>query len=181
MAPTKLRQSRMEVERRFCLPTRTDPGITWPVKARKWFWNIAIKTEVLFIAFFSICGQSTLRGMEPTQSGPATGGITKEEFLHRRHARHALYMISATCCILPAAHLTTTLLNLLQRGDKTCGNPCPICRDRNIIIHYQVTCVFHLYTHCFIPRVLFKPFICGIYIKRNISNWGHEPVILGKK
>ncbi|XP_062384892.1 28S ribosomal protein S18b, mitochondrial isoform X2 [Sardina pilchardus] len=23
------------------------------------------------------------------------------------------------------------------RGDKTCGNPCPICRDPNVIIHYQ--------------------------------------------
>ncbi|CAB1350879.1 unnamed protein product [Coregonus sp. 'balchen'] len=23
------------------------------------------------------------------------------------------------------------------RGDKICGNPCPICRDTNIIIHYQ--------------------------------------------
>ncbi|XP_061687797.1 28S ribosomal protein S18b, mitochondrial isoform X1 [Syngnathoides biaculeatus] len=23
------------------------------------------------------------------------------------------------------------------RGDKICGNPCPICRDSNIIIHYQ--------------------------------------------
>lgn len=23
------------------------------------------------------------------------------------------------------------------RGDKICGNPCPICRDPNIIIHYQ--------------------------------------------
>ncbi|XP_042362020.1 28S ribosomal protein S18b, mitochondrial [Plectropomus leopardus] len=23
------------------------------------------------------------------------------------------------------------------RGDKICGNPCPICRDSNVIIHYQ--------------------------------------------
>ncbi|KAM9737518.1 small ribosomal subunit protein mS40 [Menidia menidia] len=23
------------------------------------------------------------------------------------------------------------------RGDKTCGNPCPICRDPNIIVHHQ--------------------------------------------
>ncbi|XP_071775248.1 small ribosomal subunit protein mS40 [Centroberyx gerrardi] len=23
------------------------------------------------------------------------------------------------------------------RGDKICGNPCPICRDPNVIIHYQ--------------------------------------------
>ncbi|GAA6068747.1 28S ribosomal protein S18b, mitochondrial, partial [Tachysurus ichikawai] len=23
------------------------------------------------------------------------------------------------------------------RGEKICGNPCPICRDPNIIIHYQ--------------------------------------------
>ncbi|KAL7382405.1 hypothetical protein ABVT39_021669 [Epinephelus coioides] len=23
------------------------------------------------------------------------------------------------------------------RGDKICGNPCPVCRDPNIIIHYQ--------------------------------------------
>ncbi|KAF7686177.1 28S ribosomal protein S18b, mitochondrial [Silurus meridionalis] len=23
------------------------------------------------------------------------------------------------------------------RGEKICGNPCPICRDQNIIIHYQ--------------------------------------------
>ncbi|XP_056876595.1 28S ribosomal protein S18b, mitochondrial [Takifugu flavidus] len=23
------------------------------------------------------------------------------------------------------------------RGDKICGNPCPICRDRNIVIHHQ--------------------------------------------
>ncbi|XP_040909789.1 28S ribosomal protein S18b, mitochondrial [Toxotes jaculatrix] len=23
------------------------------------------------------------------------------------------------------------------RGDKICGNPCPICRDQNIIIHHQ--------------------------------------------
>uniref|UniRef100_A0A4W5PXW5 Small ribosomal subunit protein mS40 n=1 Tax=Hucho hucho TaxID=62062 RepID=A0A4W5PXW5_9TELE len=23
------------------------------------------------------------------------------------------------------------------RGDKKCGNPCPICRDSNVIIHYQ--------------------------------------------
>ncbi|XP_028820389.1 small ribosomal subunit protein mS40 isoform X2 [Denticeps clupeoides] len=23
------------------------------------------------------------------------------------------------------------------RGDKICGNPCPICRDPNIIVHYQ--------------------------------------------
>lgn len=25
-----------------------------------------------------------------------------------------------------------------QRGEKICGNPCPICRDPNIIIHFQV-------------------------------------------
>ncbi len=30
-----------------------------------------------------------------------------------------------------------TLL-FLQRGDKICGNPCPICRDPNIVIHHQV-------------------------------------------
>ncbi|XP_031441478.1 28S ribosomal protein S18b, mitochondrial isoform X2 [Clupea harengus] len=23
------------------------------------------------------------------------------------------------------------------RGDKSCGNPCPICRDPNVLIHYQ--------------------------------------------
>ncbi|XP_008279228.1 small ribosomal subunit protein mS40 [Stegastes partitus] len=23
------------------------------------------------------------------------------------------------------------------RGDKICGNPCPICRDSNVVIHYQ--------------------------------------------
>ncbi|MEQ2249842.1 hypothetical protein ILYODFUR_033675, partial [Ilyodon furcidens] len=23
------------------------------------------------------------------------------------------------------------------RGDKICGNPCPVCRDPNIIIHHQ--------------------------------------------
>ncbi|KAI1902432.1 hypothetical protein AGOR_G00044700 [Albula goreensis] len=23
------------------------------------------------------------------------------------------------------------------RGDKVCGNPCPICRDANLIVHYQ--------------------------------------------
>ncbi|CAG13732.1 unnamed protein product, partial [Tetraodon nigroviridis] len=23
------------------------------------------------------------------------------------------------------------------RGDKICGNPCPICRDRNIVVHHQ--------------------------------------------
>ncbi|KAL0962115.1 hypothetical protein UPYG_G00335860 [Umbra pygmaea] len=23
------------------------------------------------------------------------------------------------------------------RGDKICGNPCPVCRDPNVIIHYQ--------------------------------------------
>lgn len=45
--------------------TKTDPGITWRVK-------------------------STSRGMEPMQCGRATGGTTKEAFLHRRHARPAL-------------------------------------------------------------------------------------------
>lgn len=27
---------------------------------------------------------------------------------------------------------------VFQRGDKICGNPCPICRDPNIIVHRQV-------------------------------------------
>lgn len=28
-----------------------------------------------------------------------------------------------------------------QRGDKISGNPCPVCRDSNIIVHYQVSAV----------------------------------------
>lgn len=28
-----------------------------------------------------------------------------------------------------------------QRGDKISGNPCPVCRDPNIIVHYQVSAV----------------------------------------
>uniref|UniRef100_A0A3Q0RWK1 Small ribosomal subunit protein mS40 n=1 Tax=Amphilophus citrinellus TaxID=61819 RepID=A0A3Q0RWK1_AMPCI len=30
------------------------------------------------------------------------------------------------------------------RGDKICGNPCPICRDPNIIIHHQVGSPTHV-------------------------------------
>ncbi|RXN12527.1 28S ribosomal mitochondrial-like isoform X2 [Labeo rohita] len=29
------------------------------------------------------------------------------------------------------------MIVLSQRGDKICGNPCPICRDPNIIVHYK--------------------------------------------
>lgn len=35
---------------------------------------------------------------------------------------------------------------LLQRGNKTCGNPCPICRDSKIVIHYKVWCYLWRFT-----------------------------------
>nr|XP_023665571.1 28S ribosomal protein S18b, mitochondrial [Paramormyrops kingsleyae] len=33
------------------------------------------------------------------------------------------------------------------RGDKICGNPCPICRDPNVIIHYQNVKLLQQFVH----------------------------------
>ncbi|KAK0142357.1 28S ribosomal protein S18b, mitochondrial [Merluccius polli] len=43
------------------------------------------------------------------------------------------------CCMRGRLNVCHVLINffLYQRGDKICGNPCPICRDPNVIIHHQ--------------------------------------------
>lgn len=85
--------------------------------------------------------------MERSRFGPTTGGIIKGVFHHRKHAKPALYVslignYVLMCQLCPPGTMMFTLwfdlVLFLQRGDKICGNPCPICRDPNVIIHYQV-------------------------------------------
>lgn len=81
-----------------------------------------------------------LSGTAAVRCGQATGGTTREAFRPRRHARLALYhsFSAELTSLCSAIKITRTLFFVLQRGDKICGNPCPICRDPNIIVHHQV-------------------------------------------
>ncbi|KAL7830243.1 hypothetical protein SRHO_G00313700 [Serrasalmus rhombeus] len=51
------------------------------------------------------------------------------------------------------------------RGDKICGNPCPICRDPNIIIHYQNVNLLQQFVSPY-TGLVYDPTRTGVCIKQ---------------
>ncbi|CAL8371622.1 unnamed protein product [Boreogadus saida] len=51
------------------------------------------------------------------------------------------------------------------RGDKVCGNPCPICRDNNVIIHHQNVKLLQQFINPYTGKV-YDPTRTGVCMKQ---------------